>query len=59
MTIIFEYFEAISDYPGIKDVSNFLPVNKGDVVRLIKKDDKYFTVEKEGHIGKVSKEILR
>ncbi|KAA6388241.1 MAG: hypothetical protein EZS28_016234, partial [Streblomastix strix] len=48
-----QYFEVIADYAGIEGNTKYIPVMKGDVVRLIKKKHKYFKVEKDGRIGKI------
>ncbi|KAA6360075.1 MAG: hypothetical protein EZS28_044398, partial [Streblomastix strix] len=53
-----QYFEVITNYAGIDGDANYIAVKKGDVVRLIKKSKKWFTVEKDGDIGKVPKGIL-
>ncbi|KAA6375882.1 MAG: hypothetical protein EZS28_028592 [Streblomastix strix] len=53
-----QYFEAIADYSGVEGDANYIPVKKSDIVRLIKKSIKWFTIEKDGHIGKVPKRIL-
>ncbi|KAA6383119.1 MAG: hypothetical protein EZS28_021354 [Streblomastix strix] len=58
MSISSEYFEAIADYAGVEGDTNYIAVMKGDVVRLIKKDKEWLTVEKDGDIGKVPKGIL-
>ncbi|KAA6393436.1 MAG: hypothetical protein EZS28_011039 [Streblomastix strix] len=58
MSISSQYFEAIADYGGAEGDTNYFAVMKGDVVRLIKKDKEWLTVEKDGHIGKVPKGIL-
>ncbi|KAA6372615.1 MAG: hypothetical protein EZS28_031858, partial [Streblomastix strix] len=58
MSISSQYFEVIADYAGIEGNVKYIPVKKGDVVRLIKKKHKYFKVEKDGRIGKVPKGIL-
>ncbi|KAA6402238.1 MAG: hypothetical protein EZS28_002231 [Streblomastix strix] len=47
-----QYFEAIADYGGVEGDTNYIAVMKGDVVRLIKKDKEWLTVEKDGDIGK-------
>ncbi|KAA6397958.1 MAG: hypothetical protein EZS28_006517 [Streblomastix strix] len=53
-----QYFEVIVDYGGVEGDANYIPVKKGDQVRLIKKKHKYLKVSKDGHIGKVPKRIL-
>ncbi|KAA6386227.1 MAG: hypothetical protein EZS28_018245 [Streblomastix strix] len=58
MSISSQYFEAIADYAVVEGDTNYIPVMKGDVVRLIKKDKEWLTVEKDGNIGKVPKGIL-
>ncbi|KAA6387832.1 MAG: hypothetical protein EZS28_016642 [Streblomastix strix] len=58
MSISSQYFEAIADYGGVEGDTNYIAVMKGDVVRLIKKDKEWLTVEKDGNIGKVPKGIL-
>ncbi|KAA6340993.1 MAG: hypothetical protein EZS28_052492, partial [Streblomastix strix] len=58
MSISSEYFEAIADYDGVDGNTNYIAFMKGDVVRLIKKDKEWLTVEKDGDIGKVPKGIL-
>ncbi|KAA6362749.1 MAG: hypothetical protein EZS28_041724, partial [Streblomastix strix] len=52
MSMSNQYFEAIADYGGFEGDTNYISVMKGDVVRLIKKDKEWFTVEKDGDIGK-------
>ncbi|KAA6387723.1 MAG: hypothetical protein EZS28_016750 [Streblomastix strix] len=52
MSISSEYFEAIADYGGVEGDTNYIAVMKGDVVRLIKKDKEWLTVQKDGDIGK-------
>ncbi|KAA6383802.1 MAG: putative serine/threonine-protein kinase Nek3, partial [Streblomastix strix] len=54
-----ELFEVISDYAGKGDDEQFIPVKYGDVVRVIKKELVYYTVEKDGLIGKVPRGKLR
>ncbi|KAA6328054.1 MAG: hypothetical protein EZS28_053760, partial [Streblomastix strix] len=54
-----EFFEVISDYSGRKDDSSYLPVAKGDIVQLVKKELNWYTVEKCDKIGKVPKGVLR
>ncbi|KAA6357284.1 MAG: hypothetical protein EZS28_047189 [Streblomastix strix] len=58
MTIPSQYFEAIANYGGVEGDTNYIPVKNGDVVRLIKKDKQWLTIEKDGHIGKVPKGLL-
>ncbi|KAA6368945.1 MAG: hypothetical protein EZS28_035527 [Streblomastix strix] len=58
MSISSQYFESIADQSEIEGDINYIPVMKCDVVRLIKKDKEWFTVEKDGRIGKVYKGIL-
>ncbi|KAA6396258.1 MAG: hypothetical protein EZS28_008212 [Streblomastix strix] len=53
-----QYYKAIADYGGVEGDANYIPVMKDDKVRLIKKDKEWFTVEKDGRIGKVPKGIL-
>ncbi|KAA6379644.1 MAG: hypothetical protein EZS28_024829 [Streblomastix strix] len=53
-----QYYKAIADYGGVEEDANYIAVKKGDKVRLIKKDKEWFTVEKDGRIGKVPKGIL-
>ncbi|KAA6382886.1 MAG: hypothetical protein EZS28_021586 [Streblomastix strix] len=55
MSISSQYFEVIADFAGIEGDANYIAVIKGDIVRLIKKDKELFTIEKNGHIGKVPK----
>ncbi|KAA6387419.1 MAG: hypothetical protein EZS28_017054 [Streblomastix strix] len=52
MSISSKYFQVIVDYAGVEGDTNYIPVMKGDVVRLIKKDKEWLTVEKDGDIGK-------
>ncbi|KAA6390802.1 MAG: hypothetical protein EZS28_013670 [Streblomastix strix] len=47
MTTKVELFEVISDYPG-RDDEQYIPVKQGDVVRVIKKELVWYTVEKGG-----------
>lgn len=54
-----EYFEVIANYSGKDGDSSYLPVRKGDIVRVLKKEPRYFTVDKDGEIGKVPKGKLR
>ncbi|KAA6371087.1 MAG: hypothetical protein EZS28_033386, partial [Streblomastix strix] len=58
MSVTSQYIEAIADHAGVEGDTNYIPVMKGDVVQQIKKDKEWFTVEKDGHIGKVPKGIL-
>ncbi|KAA6365607.1 MAG: hypothetical protein EZS28_038866, partial [Streblomastix strix] len=51
-----QIFEVISDYQGIGE---FLCVKKRDIVNVIKKELVWFTVEKDGLIGKVPAGKLR
>ncbi|KAA6398669.1 MAG: putative Serine/threonine-protein kinase Nek3 [Streblomastix strix] len=53
-----EYFRVIQDRVGSEDDVDFLHVNKGDIVRLVKKGDSVITVEKNGKTGKLPLEIL-
>ncbi|KAA6381113.1 MAG: putative NEK protein kinase [Streblomastix strix] len=54
-----EIIEVVADYAGIEGDPQFLPISKGDIVRVIKKELAWFTVEKDGRIGKVPKNNLR
>ncbi|KAA6354504.1 MAG: hypothetical protein EZS28_049969, partial [Streblomastix strix] len=54
-----QQFDVIADYAGVEGDANYIAVMKGDVVRLIKKDKQWLTVEKDGHIGKVPKEVIQ
>ncbi|KAA6372614.1 MAG: putative serine/threonine-protein kinase Nek3, partial [Streblomastix strix] len=54
-----ELFEVLYEYTGREGDSQFLPVAKGDIVRVIKKEDAYFIVEKDGTTGKVPKRKLQ
>lgn len=53
-----ELFEVVADYAGKDGDPQFLPVSKGDIVRVIKKESGYFTVEKKVN-GKVPQVNLR
>ncbi|KAA6388466.1 MAG: hypothetical protein EZS28_016005 [Streblomastix strix] len=50
-----ELFEAKEDYPGREGDDSFLPLQKGDVVKVVEKQIVYYVVEKDGRIGKVLK----
>ncbi|KAA6365433.1 MAG: hypothetical protein EZS28_039040 [Streblomastix strix] len=50
-----EFFEVTSDYAGREGDASFLPVLKGDIVRVIKKELVHYIVEKDGQTGKVPK----
>ncbi|KAA6353220.1 MAG: hypothetical protein EZS28_051253, partial [Streblomastix strix] len=54
-----ELFEVTSDFAGRENDYIFLPVKQGDIVRMIKKDLVYSTVEKDGQIGKVPQGKLK
>ncbi|KAA6374724.1 MAG: hypothetical protein EZS28_029749, partial [Streblomastix strix] len=54
-----EYFWVIANYGGQEDDDEFLPVTKGEIVRVLRKETVYYTVEKESEVGKVPKEYLR
>ncbi|KAA6385330.1 MAG: putative serine/threonine-protein kinase Nek3 [Streblomastix strix] len=54
-----EIYEVIANYAGRKGFLQFLPVQKGDIVRVIEKDPIWFTVEMDGIIGKVPQRKLR
>ncbi|KAA6392489.1 MAG: hypothetical protein EZS28_011982 [Streblomastix strix] len=56
MSISSQYFEAIAG--GVKADTNYISVMKGDDVQLIKKDKEWFTVEKDGDIGRIPNGIL-
>ncbi|KAA6401195.1 MAG: putative CAMK family protein kinase [Streblomastix strix] len=59
MTTQVEYFEVVSDYTGQEGDSQFLPISKGEIVKIIKKELVWFTVDKGGQIGKVPRGKLR
>ncbi|KAA6380057.1 MAG: hypothetical protein EZS28_024416 [Streblomastix strix] len=50
-----QYYEAIADYGGVEGDVKFLRVQKGDVVRLIKKKHKY--LKSSGFINKIEQII--
>ncbi|KAA6399034.1 MAG: putative protein kinase, cAMP-dependent, catalytic chain, partial [Streblomastix strix] len=52
-----ELFEVIADYFGQKSQSNFLPVQKGEIVKVIEKGNKFFTIIFRE--GQIPKEFLR
>ncbi|KAA6380583.1 MAG: hypothetical protein EZS28_023891, partial [Streblomastix strix] len=54
-----EFFVVTSDYAGREGDSNFLPVKKDDIVKVINKEVVFFICEKQGQIGKVPKGKLR
>ncbi|KAA6380697.1 MAG: putative aurora kinase [Streblomastix strix] len=54
-----DIFEVIADYSGkFGDSLNFT-VQKGDIVKVIKKEVVFYTVEKNGQVGKIPKGKLR
>ncbi|KAA6399583.1 MAG: hypothetical protein EZS28_004892 [Streblomastix strix] len=53
-----EFFEVTSDYAGREGDASFLPVLKGDIVKVIKKELVHYIVEKDGQTGKVPKRKL-
>ncbi|KAA6375498.1 MAG: hypothetical protein EZS28_028974, partial [Streblomastix strix] len=54
-----ELFEVIRDYAGQDGETQFIPVIKGEIVHVIKKEIEYYTIEKNNLIGKVPMEYLR
>ncbi|KAA6389878.1 MAG: hypothetical protein EZS28_014596 [Streblomastix strix] len=50
-----QFFEVTSDYAGREGDASFLPVLKGDIVKVIKKELVHYIVEKDGQTGKVPK----
>lgn len=43
-----EYFELVTNYPVMEGNVCLLLLSKGDIVKLIKKEFDFFTVEKDG-----------
>ncbi|KAA6337701.1 MAG: hypothetical protein EZS28_052764, partial [Streblomastix strix] len=54
-----EFFWVVSNYNGQEDDDDFLPVAKGELVRVIKKEAQWFYIEKDGEIGKIPQQFLR
>ncbi|KAA6370545.1 MAG: hypothetical protein EZS28_033930 [Streblomastix strix] len=54
-----EYFEVIADYTGKDGDPQFIAVKKGEVVKVVKKELVYVTIEKDGQVGKVPKGKLK
>ncbi|KAA6382779.1 MAG: hypothetical protein EZS28_021695, partial [Streblomastix strix] len=52
-----EFFWVIADYNGQEDDDDFLPVAKGELVRVIKKEAQWFYIEKDGEIGKIPQQF--
>ncbi|KAA6379466.1 MAG: putative CAMK family protein kinase [Streblomastix strix] len=50
MTQSGELFEVVTDYPGKPGDAQFLPVSKGEIVRVIKQESEWFTIEKKGKV---------
>ncbi|KAA6399346.1 MAG: putative protein kinase, cAMP-dependent, catalytic chain [Streblomastix strix] len=50
-----EYFELVTNYPVMEGNVCLLLLSKGDIVKLIKKEFDFFTVEKDGQMLKVPK----
>ncbi|KAA6397823.1 MAG: putative Serine/threonine-protein kinase Nek6, partial [Streblomastix strix] len=59
MTSEGQLFEAISDYSGRQSDSQIISLTKGDIVRVLKKELVWCTIEKGGQVGKVPKGKLR
>ncbi|KAA6395874.1 MAG: putative Serine/threonine-protein kinase Nek3 [Streblomastix strix] len=59
MTRTDELFEVIRDYAGQDGNPQFIPVTKGEIVHVIKKEIEYYTIEKNSQIGKVPMECIR
>lgn len=51
MTTQSEFFVAIADYYGQKDDKQFIPIFKGEIVRFLKQENNWLTVEKDSKIG--------
>ncbi|KAA6399651.1 MAG: putative Serine/threonine-protein kinase Nek3 [Streblomastix strix] len=51
-----ELYEVIKDYPGQDGNPQFIPVTKGEIVHVIKKEIEYYTIEQNSQIGKVPQE---
>ncbi|KAA6403324.1 MAG: putative Serine/threonine protein kinase [Streblomastix strix] len=58
MAQIDEQYEVIRDYAGQDSNPQFISVTKGEIVRVIKKEIEYYTIEKNSLIGKVPQEYL-
>lgn len=54
-----EYFEVTQDYAGKEGELMHFNLSKGDIVRFIKKELVWTTVEKDGHTIKVPNGMLR
>ncbi|KAA6312670.1 MAG: hypothetical protein EZS28_055885, partial [Streblomastix strix] len=54
-----EYLEAQIDCAGQEGEAEYLPISKGDFVRVINKGLEYYIVEKDGKVGKVPFSIFK
>ncbi|KAA6376113.1 MAG: hypothetical protein EZS28_028358 [Streblomastix strix] len=54
-----ELFEVISDYSGKEGDKDAISILKGEIVKVVKKELVWFTIEKGGKTGKVPKTKLR
>ncbi|KAA6379410.1 MAG: hypothetical protein EZS28_025061, partial [Streblomastix strix] len=54
-----QYYWIVANYEGQEDDDEFMPVSKFDIVRVLRKDAIYFTIEKDGSVGKIPHEYLR
>lgn len=53
-----ELYEVTADFSGKVGDPQFLPVSKGDIIHVLKKETGWFIVEKKVN-GKVPQKILR
>ncbi|KAA6397885.1 MAG: putative NEK protein kinase [Streblomastix strix] len=53
-----QLFKVIKDYAGLDGDLQFIPVTKGEIVLVIKKEIEYYTIEKNSQIGKVPQEQM-
>ncbi|KAA6361925.1 MAG: hypothetical protein EZS28_042548 [Streblomastix strix] len=58
MTTENELFEVLYEYRGREVDSQFISVDKGDLVRVIKKEDIHYIVDKDRTTGKVRKRMV-
>ncbi|KAA6372044.1 MAG: putative protein kinase domain protein, partial [Streblomastix strix] len=59
MTQTDQLYKVIKDYAGLDGDLQLIPINKGEIVFVIKKEIEYYTIEKNSQIGKVPMEYLR
>ncbi|KAA6341242.1 MAG: hypothetical protein EZS28_052471 [Streblomastix strix] len=55
----FELYEVIADYGGDLADTSLIPVIKGEIVKVVKKDIVWYQVSKYGQVGKVPRGKLR